>query len=97
MIKRAYIAPMCICIPVDKIELLGTSVIPVGTQAGNGTDTSQENWNEEGKIIGGVGVGGDEFNGNDWQAATIKIHFTHNERRITLNGSWSKADKSKVN
>ena len=66
MIKRAYIVPMCICIPVDKIVFLGTSVIPVGTQAGNGTDTSQENWNEEGKIIGGVGVGGDEFNGNDW-------------------------------
>ena len=43
-----------------------TSVIPVGTQTSNQTDASQEDWNEEDKNKGGLGVGGGEFEGNDW-------------------------------
>ena len=66
MNKRAYIIPVCTCIQVNCSALLGTSVLPVGTQAGNGTDISREDWDDKGKVIGGIGVGGDEFEGDNW-------------------------------
>ena len=45
---------------------LTTSVLPTGTQAGNNSDATKEDWNEENKNTGSIGVGGDEFSGNNW-------------------------------
>ena len=66
MSKRTYVTPVCTCIQIASSALLGTSVIPVGTQTSNQTNASQEDWNEEDKNKGGLGVGGGEFEGNDW-------------------------------
>ena len=66
MNKRAYIIPVCTYIQVNCSALLGTSVLPVGTQAGNGTDITREDWDDKGKVIGGIGVGGEEFEGDNW-------------------------------
>lgn len=66
MNKKTYNTPVCRCIRVNLSAPLTTSVLPTGTQAGNNSDATKEDWNEENKNTGSIGVGGDEFSGNNW-------------------------------
>ena len=47
-------------------RMLATSVLPTGTPGSGNKDASESPWDEHGGTTGGVGIGGDEFSGDDW-------------------------------
>lgn len=67
MIKKRYICPACELLPFEPAaDLLKTSVTPTGTPGGGGADSSLNPWEEHNPSTGGVGVGGEEYEGDDW-------------------------------
>ena len=66
MKKRLYITPRCTNILVQDEALLTVSVLPEGTKNSDQTDATATDWETHNTETGAVGIGGDEFEGDDW-------------------------------
>lgn len=66
MKKRLYITPRCTNILVQDEALLTASVLPEGTKKSDQTDATATDWETHNTETGAVGIGGDEFKGDDW-------------------------------
>ena len=66
MKRKFYVTPACELVIMTSERMLATSVLPTGTPGSGNKDASESPWDEHGGTTGGVGIGGDEFSGDDW-------------------------------